>query len=385
MNQLQQFFANLLEASGAAVDPIDPEGLEVLAPPAVQQALRLPEWARLGFGAELPAGAARVTLESELIESAVGGLLGNRGRRKRRIVAPANPPVANPERVLEENLDLRNATYRLEGVAPASACYEILRFRYTAISDEKRDGILEFGFNRANGATLDEMLPDMMAGAEALPSQPLSRAPGIPPLPWTPLQFAAMLQRALPPRLRRPLEPFLNGMLRRQERDLQRLFTYHHDLQREAVARLTALTARGKLTEKQQGEQAREVQRLEAIAREYRAKVADVRQKYTMTVEAEWLQSLQLVMPAQRFTIRLKRRKRERLFTLDWNPLARKLEQLPCEYSYTAERPRELCDEALHIVSPAAHAPCPACAKPFCRACHPRVCPRCGRAVERHI
>lgn len=382
MNPLQHFFANLLEASGAAVETIAPEGLEVLAPPPVQQALGLPEWTRLGFGAELPAGASRVTLESDLIESAVGGLLGNRGRRKRRIVAPANPPVANPERVLEENLDLRNATYRLEGVAPASACYEVMRFSYTAISDEKRDGILEFGFNRANGATLDDMLPDLLAGAAELPARPLSLTPGIPPLPWTQPQFAAILKRALPPRLRRPLEPFLKGMLRRQERDLQRLFTYHHDLQREAVARLTALTARGKLTEKQEGEQAREMQRLEAIAREYRAKVADVRQKYAMTVEAEWLQSLQLVMPVQRFTIRLKRRKRERLFTLDWNPLAHQLEPLPCEYSYTPERPRELCDDALHIVSLPAHGSCPACNRPFCRACHPSACPRCGRAVE---
>jgi hypothetical protein len=123
------------------------------------------------------------------------------------------------------------------------------------------------------------------------------------------------------------------------------------------------------------------MQRLEAIAREYRAKVADVRQKYAMTVEAEWLQSLQLVMPVQRVTIRLKRRKRERLFTLDWNPLARQLEPLPCEYSYTPERPRELCDDALHIVSLPAHGPCPACHRAFCRACHPTVCPRCGRAV----
>jgi len=111
VNQLQQFFTKLLEASGAAVEVIDPEGLEVLAPLPVRQALGLPEWARLGFGAELPDHAQRITLESQMMESAVGGLLGERGRHARRILTPANPPLVGPERILEQNLDLRNATY----------------------------------------------------------------------------------------------------------------------------------------------------------------------------------------------------------------------------------------------------------------------------------
>ena len=381
MNQLQRFFTKLLEASGAAVEAIDPEGLEVLAPPPVQQALGLPEWARLGFGAELLDNAQRITLESQMMER-VSALLDEHGRHARRVLAPGSPPLDNPERILEQNLDLLNATYRLEGVAPAWTCYQILSFRYTAISDEKRDGILAFGFNRSNGATLDEMLPELLTAAEALASRPPSPMPAIPPLPWERSQFTAILERTLPLRLRRHLQSFFKGMSRRQERDLQRLFSYHQDLRREAATRLAALTARGELTEKQQAEQARERQRLGAIAREYQAKVADVRQKYAMKVELTWLQTLELIMPTQRLTVRIKRRKGERLFTLDWNPLVRKLEQLPCEYSYTWERPREVCDDALHLVSLAAHGPCAACGKPFCRACHPAKCPRCGRPPD---
>jgi hypothetical protein len=381
MDQLQRFFAKLLEASGAAVEAIAPEGLEVLAPPPVQQALGVPELARFGFGAELPQGSRRVTLESETVEPAVRELLGERGRRLRQAISLSNPPVANPQRILEQSLDLRNATYRLEGVSPAQTCYEILSFGYTAISDEKRDGILQFGINRANGAALDEMLPELAATAKERGS-PWVGGAAVPPLPWTHPQFAAMLGRALPPRLRLRLEPFLRGMLRRQERDLQRLLAYHEDLERESVSRVAALATRGELSERQQAERARELQRLEAIAREYQSKVADVRQRYAMTVEMTWLQSLQLGMPVQRFAIRLKRRRGERLFALDWNPLARKLDQLPCEYSLSPERPREVCDEALHIVSLAANGPCPACGRAFCRACHPEKCPRCGQGTE---
>jgi hypothetical protein len=384
MNQLQQFFVKLLESSGAAVELIEPEGLEVVAPAPVQRALGLPEWARLGFGAELPEDAQRVTLESQTVGSAVAGLLGERGRHLRRLLTVSNPPLADPERLLEENLDVRNATYRLEGVAAAWSCYTILSFRCTATSDEKRESILRFGFNRANGVTLDDMLQDLLAGVEAMtgPASGGALMPPIPPLPWEPARFGAILERALSLRLRRHLASFFGGMSRRQARDLKRLLSYHQDLRGEAAARLAALAARKKLTERQQAEQTRERQRLEAIAAEYEAKVADVRRKYAMKVQLTWLQTLELVMPTQRLRVRIKRRKGERLFPLDWNPFTRKLEQLPCEYSYTWERPREVCDDNLHLVSLAAHGPCPACGRAFCRACHPAECPRCGQALD---
>jgi len=378
MNQLQHFMSMVLEKHEAAVEIIEPDGLEVLVPPPVQRALSIPELARLGFGAELPANARRVSLDIDLLER-LNGLLGEEGRQARLVLPLDNPPPSHPERMLEHALELRNAVYRLRGVAPAWTRYLILRFRYTAISDEKRDGMLDFGWNLANRATLDDMLPALLAGVEARAATH-PPPPALPDFPWKQQQLPALLERALLPRLRRRLEGFFSGMARRQERDLQRLFAYHHDLRQEAAARLAALTAREELTDKHQADQARERQRLEAIAREYQAKVNDARRKYAMKVELEWLQTLELVMPVQRFTVHIKRRKGERNILLDWNPLARQLDQAPCEYSYTWERPREVCDHALHLVSPAAHGPCPDCGKPYCRACHPTACPRCVSA-----
>ena len=211
MNQLQQFFATILEKSGAVVDVLDPEGLEVLVPPAMQQALRLPEWARLGFGAELPVNAQRVGLESELMER-MGALLGEHGRHTRRIFNPSNPPLNHPERIVEHHLALLNATYRLQEVKPAWSRYSILRFRYTAISDEKRDGVLDFGCNLANGATLDALLPELLAAMDtqqALPALPLGAQC---PILWQPRQVLEMLPRALPPRIDHLLGTFFKGM-----------------------------------------------------------------------------------------------------------------------------------------------------------------------------
>ena len=52
MSELRDFVAELLESKGAAVEAVDPDGLEVLAPAPLQKAMGWPELARLGFGSE---------------------------------------------------------------------------------------------------------------------------------------------------------------------------------------------------------------------------------------------------------------------------------------------------------------------------------------------
>ena len=78
-------------------------------------------------------------------------------------------------------------------------------------------------------------------------------------------------------------------------------------------------------------------------------------------------------MPVQRFAVQIRRRKAERTIHLDWNPLARALEPPACEFTASTERPRLVCDDALHLVVPAALGPCTECSRVFCRACHPTL------------
>ncbi len=122
----------------------------------------------------------------------------------------------------------------------------------------------------------------------------------------------------------------------------------------------------------------REEQRAEAIGREYRAKLDDLARQYATRVTVEWVQTLELAMPVQRFTVQVRRRKADRIIQLDWNQAARRLETPACEWSASAERPRLVCDDALHLVVPAALGPCQSCGRPFCRACHPERCPKCA-------
>ena len=104
----------------------------------------------------------------------------------------------------------------------------------------------------------------------------------------------------------------------------------------------------------------------------------DLARQYAMRVAVEWVQTLELVMPVQRFAVQIRRRKAERVIHLDWNPLARRLETPACEFSGSAERPRLVCDDALHLVTPEGLAPCANCGRAFCRACHRERCPKCA-------
>ncbi len=377
MSRLQRFVAEVLEREGALVEAIDPEGMEVLSPSALQDALGLPELSRLGFGPQLPAGAERVSLESDWMER-LADLVGERGRWVRRVLGMSNPSPSNPERVLEHGLVLSNATYRLRGVRPAWTRYLIASFRYTAMSDEQRHGILRVGFNLANGAALDGMLDELLAEVGQTESGSDEPPPALElPVNWDRQRQIQVLRRTLPQRVGRELEPFTSSMRRRLDRDLDRLFEYHDDLRREALERIARAAGSNNPGDKP----ARERLRLQAVASEYQAKVDDLRDKYAMKVELAWIQTLELVMPVRRFEVLVKRRKGERVLSLDWNPAVRRLEQAPCEYSYTWERSREVCDEALHLVHPSANGPCAHCAKVYCRACHPLKCPRCGKRV----
>lgn len=368
--QFRDFAARLLEHEGALVERVEPQGLEVMLPAHVQDVLHAAEIERLGFAAELPVGAQRVSLESDWLER-FGQLLNGRGRWGRRILRVPLSPLSNAERIVEHGIVLQNAVYRVTGVVPAWTRYLILLFRYAAVSDEKRDGIIKLGLNLRNGSALDGFVDELLTAAmeDVNGEDEPSSIAQLPP-DWSAARLKNCVARALPPRVESQLSPFLAGMQRRLERDLARVHDYYNDLRTESLVRL----------QKQPSETARERLRVEATTREYQAKVADLRQKYALRVEVEWSQTLEVVMPVQRIELLIKRRKGERRVELDWNPLARKLDAPPCEWGYTPETTRVVCDDALHLVSLRAHGPCASCDKAYCRACHPLQCPKCRYA-----
>jgi hypothetical protein len=385
MGELRDFVAEVLERRGAAVEPVEPDGLEVLAPRPLRDSLGWPELARLGFGAQRPEHAIPIGLEGDWLDR-FGVLLGEDGRwSERQVTVPglSGRPAApsDPQRVLEHALDLPNAVWRLSGVTSTFTRCLLLAFRYGALSDEKREGLVWLGFNLGTGAVIDDIAvrlrrllaqeadwraPDLEVRAAAGPG-------------WEGPVLLSRVRPLLDSRIKSELEPFLRAMRRRLERDRNRVHGYHDDLRRMSLKRLAALA--GATGEKAEADRRRETMRVAAIEREYRAKLDDLRHNYALRVTVDWVQALELYVPVQRFEVLIKRRKSERLIRIDWHPLVRAVEPPLCEAGLGHDRVRFVCDDKLHLVAPAGQAPCPSCGKAFCRACYPAACPRCGAAV----
>ena len=364
--RMHGFVASLLAESGGLVEPLDPDGLAVLAPPDLQRALGIGEFSRFGFGASLPDGAQRIGIESDWLER-FARVVGARGRWHRQTRLPASRKLPEFAALLERELLLDNASFRLLDARPAWTRYLLVEARYTALSEEKREGIVTLALNLATGA-MPEPGFALFGSDETDDAAPPDEA-ALPP-DWDRARLLAQVQRAVPWRVQAALAPFVAGLRRRLARDLDRLHDYHNDLHREAAER-AALAREGDAARQ------REAQRMAAIGQEYRAKLDDLAHKYALRITAQWLRAQELVAPVQRLTVQIRRRKAERMMTLDWNTLARRLEQPPCKASWSSERPRLVCDDALHLVSLPGLAPCPGCARVWCRACHAR-CPKCA-------
>jgi hypothetical protein len=379
---LRDFVSEVLEMEGSAVEAIEPDGLEILAPEPLRTAMGWPELARLGFGAELPDRATAVGFEGDWLDR-FGVLLGDRGRlAERQFVLPGPPPrIYDPERLLDHALDFPNAVWRLHGVSAAWTRCLLLAFRYTAVSDEKRNGLVWLGVNQGTGAVIDDFttrLRALLAGDEEwqVPDADVRQAAGA---AWDASVLDARVRPLLQHRVRLEVEPFLRTMRRRLDRDRNRIHDYHNDLHLVAQKKLAALA--GSAGEKAESDRKRERLRIAAIEREYAAKIGDLRHNYALRVTVEWVQGLELFVPVQRFEVLVKRRKGERLMRLDWHPAVRLMEPPPSDWGLGIGRSRLVCDDQLHITDPVGQSPCPSCGRAWCRACHPTACRRCGHVI----
>jgi hypothetical protein len=381
MSVLRAFVNDLLEAEGAAVDVIEPDGLDVLAPEPLRRVFGWQEdLTRLGFSAASPRGAARVGLEGDWLER-FGALIGDRGRwAARQLPCPNAAAPSKPERLIERALDLPNAVWRLVDSRPTWTRCLLLAFRTTASSDEKRDGLIWLGFNLGTGAVLNGPVLDQLG--RALAEEPawhlldveaaLAAGPPVLGCEDIALRIAPLLNHLV----RDDLEPFLRSMRRRLERDRGRVYTFHNDLRQTALDKLAKL--QNAATDKAAGDRKREALRVAAIEREYAAKSDDLRHKYALKINVKWTQGLLLLAPVQRYDIQIKRRKGERMIALDWHPAVRMMEAPLDEAGLGLDTSRHVCDENLHVTS-ATGQTCTSCGKAHCRACHPKACPRCAK------
>jgi len=373
MSDLKSFFSRMLTAKDAIVEPIEPDGINLLLPRSLQQSLKLPEFCRLGFGPITPDNAEKVTLNTDYLECA-GEILGNDGRFLSLSYNGQSSYKwpSNPDLLLQKNMGLTNAAYRLKDTKKTTTSYLLLTCKAVAISDEKREDVLHLCINEGSGCVAEAMENRLISYVRSISNKDYMKAEKIDAT--LPLQKVAELAiKQLPVLVEKKFAPFLSAMERRMGRDLDRLHTYYSDLQREAAQRYVDKQ------NKKSGEEIcdRERLKLSAIEREYPGKVEDLKRKFAITIETELIQLLRITMPVYRLCLTVMRKKGKRDIFIDWNPLSRKLELPACEACFSPLNSCLVCNENLHMLCSKCLSVCDVCNKRYCRACSPGKCSRC--------
>ncbi len=407
--RLAEVIAAILAHNGAVLDPDEEDGsLEVLSPPAVCELLKIPEYTRLCFSYnEENNDTIYASYDSEFFIS-LGKLFSGRGRFSRTGYPPHIPTREKLARLISKKIAFNNATFRLGKSEVKNISYLLFYFRYVALSDEKREGLLSLLINEANLSTLPfEDGPSQLREREdKLKDREKQEIKKVFPAAYS-VGMSLAKER---------LGDFIKSLERRLNRDIRRVYEYYDTLKketekalkkkalaqamselnleptipgpvneddREALAgrqqdldsriekQITERTARGEGLDKL-------FNKLDLIEAERKWKVQDLVAKYALTIKIEPVSTIRIDTRSLMLWIDIRRRLSSRQFPLTFNPITKQLDALPCESCFNPQKSHYVCDDKLHIICSDCFKTCPDCGKRYCSACF-NGCPKCRK------
>jgi hypothetical protein len=381
---LQEVLTGILTHEGAILERRESECLEFVAPSSLCEILGIPEHGILSFsGQSRCEGAIGASYESEFF-MAVEKIFAGKGRLARVVYPSHFPNIEKLSKWVTEKLILSNAVFRLKSVEHQGIFFLFIFFKYTALSDEKRQGVFPLLVNVRNLSvqTVDDQWADLWTDMK----EP-DPAPGaINEEMLRPLQavFSAASQL-----VKGELAPFIKGLEKRLNRDVKRVFEYYETLKREAekAFQKKALSMRASFEREEEPSSPQEesrqklTEKLDAIEGERRWKIQDLISQYAMKVTVEPVCLIQIETQSPIFWIEMKRRLSTRLFPVTYNPLLKRIDPLPCEACFYPRGGYSLCDEKLHILCSRCFQKCPHCHKEYCPICQKNGCPKCANRI----
>ena len=359
---LADFTAHLLTQRGGVVEPSG-DGLEVLLPAEIARALEIPEHADLSFSDDGHKGIS-VSYDSEFLKR-MARLLGDRGKFSTVSLAPSPVRIDKLADRLADKVAFHNAVFHVERTEEKPISYLLGYSKYSALSDDRQEGVLASMVNELNLAVrkASSETIDFIAGNAEEPTQAVER-----------IGSERVLQtfwRSQVEMVKEGLQDFLTSVERRMNRDIRRVHDYYQTLVHEHRQLLVKKAATVE-------EQEKTLSKIDAVERELKSKILDLVGKFSLEIHIEPISFIRVEAMSSVLWLTVKRRKDARSFPLTYNPLLKSLDPLPCEACCYPQKGYYVCDDRLHILCRRCFAPCPRCDKIFCAACHPKGCPKCG-------
>jgi hypothetical protein len=367
-DRLLEFARGLFEAHGCLAEAEPGGSLEVVLAPGVSAALGLPEMCRLGATSAGPAeGVLPLSVASETFER-LGRLVEESGRSVQGWTGPLYLKKEGLARQAAERFAGGNAAVRVGDPLEGTVSWLRGTYRWTAISEEKREGIVDLVLDERTGLESGGMLERW----ETLPRSggaPLSceRLPAE--------RLLAILRRAVERKVREEIRPFAASLKRRLERDVRRAREYYDDIAWEIRRRSRRRSLAGE-------DLAKEEERIRATEAELERKLSSLAARYGVKVRLSPIALERIVAPCTLVPMTILRKQKERKLFAVWNALLKELEPLACDSCGEAIWGFAACTEAVHLLCGKCFSRCPRCERTVCRACRGSGC-TCGDRTER--
>ena len=363
--QVLEHWGALVEAKGSVIEALLPE--EVATRLQVREEVRFRFAVADGNGTEEATEAQLVTYGSPVLEKILAGL-ATQGKGAAVALQGLYLKQVAPGPEVEQMFQPLNARGKCVGVETTVVPYGIFNFRYTAVSDEKTEGIVAVAVNSRSLAEVASVAHRWREAEwhERSVLEVLSTIPH--PVLLLYRRASGVAQR----QISRVLRDFHQSRERRLERDVQRLDEYYLGIAKEIRGRLHKKGLVGEEAE-------REEVKASAAERELGLKIHDLQDKYAVRVRVAYISVLWVLLPVLQATMSYQRRQAFREFPVFWNPLLKEWEAVACEGCGENTFAVSLCDDKQHLSCAMCSQPCPTCGRRFCRGCQPRGCPTCRK------
>ncbi len=331
--------AQLISLHEGIAEPDGEQVLNVLLTQNIAKALELPEEVSLTTRADIPESYF-VTYHSTLLNM-FSALLSDRGCVTAiGVKFDSYLKTTGFDKLLQVHLVPQNGLIRFLDAKSETTRYIWCNVAYTAEADERRIGMVSFIINELTGVTPVEIGNALFWEADRID---VSDSPHLAARPFEDL--SSLIEQTSAKLIKAELENWNAKLTRSLTRDSERLHSYYGTIAAEIASKIEYRGLMGEEKEK-------ELARLEATHRELNRKLADIKERYALSVEAFLHSAMVIHLPTVHISCELVRKKAKRTVTAIWNPFTKILEPLRCELSGEPVYEFYLDDQTAKIISP---------------------------------
>ncbi|MEQ9671405.1 hypothetical protein [Coleofasciculus sp. G2-EDA-02] len=338
-NPILSTLAQLISLHEGIAEPDGEQVLNVLLTQTIAKALDLPEEVTFATRADIPESHF-VTYHSAVLNK-FSELLADRGCvTQLGVKYEGYLKTTGFEKLLQLHIAPQNGLVRFIEAKPKTTRYIWCNVAYTAEANERRIGMVSFIINESTGVTPVDIGDALFWEADRIDVNDSENS--------AVMQFeelSSLIEQTAAKLIKAELEKWNAKLTRTLRRDSERLHAYYGAIAAEIAAKIEHKGLSGEEKEK-------ELARIEATQRELERKLADIKERYTLSVDAFLHSAMVIHLPTIHINFELVRKKVKRAVTAVWNPFTKVLEPLRCEVSGEPVYEFYLDDKVAKIISP---------------------------------